>query len=449
MNWLRLMLIAGIALGLAQAQDDAASFTGEFLNGDLGWDSVLERAREEGEVTWFHWGGSDELNVWIDTVVKPDLAELGVELKTSRVPDTRDAVDQVIADHSAGRGPGEGTVDAIWINGENFFTLASQDLLLGSFANTLPNAQNFYFDAEDPRSAINLADNGYPTDYREVPWAQFQYTCLVDTARLAAEDAPADFAELETYLQANPGRFTYVRPPNYIGNVFVQSVLYAFAEGGPELFQRDISEVDIEELTAALTPGFEYLRRIEPFLLGGGGAEGERGAPIYPETEDANETFFNNGEVDMQCQFGVFSADVGIANGTYADTVQNTLFPASGMITNKSFITIPVNAPNPAAALVLAAYLSSAANQVDKLAALGYAPGVDVPLLSEEDQSAMTEAAPDLRGVTFEDLSAAQVPEANASLVDVLETVWIDYIERQSQEPLEELVARAVEARQE
>ena len=445
------LLILTLFLGFVTAQEtmSADDFREAFLAGELGWDEVLERARAEGEVSWFHWGGSDELNLWIDTVVEPELAELGITLNTSRVPDTRDAVDQVLADAAVGRGLGEGTVDAIWINGENFFTLASQDLLFGSFADKLPNAQYFYFDENDPRSAINLADNGYPTDLQEVPWAQFQYTCVVDTARLNVEDAPQDFAELETYLQANPGRFTYVRPPDYIGNAFVQSVLYAFNPDGSgfEPFQQDLSEVDAEAFARVVTPGFEYLKRLEPFLLGGSGQAGERGAPIYPETEAANETFLNNGEVDMQCQFGIFSASVGIDNGSYAPSVQNIIFPTSGMITNKSFITIPTNAPNPAAALVLANLLSSPKNQVSKLAALGYAPGVDVALLSEAEQEAVTEAAPDLRGVTFEELSEVEVPEANASLVNVLETVWLEYIERQSTEPLDEIVARAVEER--
>ena len=444
------LLTLTLFLGFATAQDtmSADDFRDAFLAGELSWDEVVERAQTEGEVAWFHWGGSDELNLWIDTVLKPELADLGITLNTSRIPDTRDAVDQVLADAAVGRGLSEGTVDAIWINGENFFTLASQELLFGPFADKLPNSQYFYFDPEDPRSAINLADNGYPTDLQEVPWAQFQYTCVVDTARLSAKDAPQDFMELRDYLQANPGRFTYVRPPDYIGNAFVQSVLYAFNPDGSgfEPFQQDLSEVDPGAFARVVTPGFEYLRRLEPFLLGGSGQAGERGNPIYPETEAANETFLNNGEVDMQCQFGTFSAAIGIDNGSYAPSVQNIIFPTNGMITNKSFISIPSNAPHPAAALVLANLLSSPENQIDKLAALGYAPGVDVALLSEAAQQAVTGAAPDLRGVTFDELAEVEVPEANASLVDVLETVWLEYIERQSTEPLEDIVARAIAA---
>ncbi|MEM7736967.1 MAG: ABC transporter substrate-binding protein [Deinococcota bacterium] len=440
---------------LSVAQESVQDFRDAFLAGELSWEDVLELAQTEGDVAWFHWGGSEELNLWIESVVKPDLAELGITLTTSRVPDTRDAVDLVIADAAVGRGLGEGTVDAVWINGENFFTLASQDLLFGPFADKLPNSQNFLWDETDPQAAINLFDNGYPTGLQEIPWASFQYVCMIDTARLAPEDAPSTFAELETWLQDNPGRFAYVRPPNYIGNVFVQAVLYAFNPDGTGFapFQQDVSEVDAAELTRVIEPGLAYLQDIAPFLLGGSGQEDSSGANrpgavIYPETEAANRTFFVNGEVDMFCQFGAFSAAIGIDNGTFPETVENIIFPTSGMIANKSFIAIPDNAPNPATALVLADYLSSVENQASKLQFLGYAPGIDAPLLSEDAQMQLAEAAPELLGVTFAELAEVRVPEANASLVEVLETVWIEVIVQGSERPLLDIVEDALAARQ-
>ena len=172
---LSLLLALGLLFGLAQAQPqgdpDAEAFRTAFLAGELSWDDVMARAAEEGEVNWFHWGGSDELNTWIDQVVVPDMAALGVELKTSRIPNTRDAVDLVLADAAAGRGVGEGSVDAIWINGENFLTLSRQELNFGPVADKLPNSQYFFLDPMDPRSGANLFDFGFPNNLEEVPWS--------------------------------------------------------------------------------------------------------------------------------------------------------------------------------------------------------------------------------------------------------------------------------------
>ncbi len=431
----------------AQAPSDPEAFRQAFLEGSVPWAEVVSQAQIEGEVVWSYWGGSEELNFWADTAVTPELAELGVNLTSLRVPDTRDAVELVIGDAAAGRGLGAGTVDLIWINGENFFTLDQQSLLFGPFTAELPNADSFYLDSSDPRARINLNDNGYPTQLQEVPWAKFQYTCMIDTARLPRADAPRTFEELEAFLTENPGRFAYVRPPNYIGDTFVQSVLYAFnpdatdKDTGADPFLRDADTFTPAEFARLTKPGFEYLKRLGSLLLGGA-----QGGPIYPETQAANEAFLVNGEVDMLCQMGAFTAAVGVESGTYPETVENVIFPESGMLANKSYLAIPATAPHPAAALVLANLLSSPESHTDKLTALGYFPGVDLPLLTPAQQAAVEGAAPDLRGVTFDELAQFEVPDTNASLVEIIEAVWLEYIAQDSQRPFEEIVASAFEA---
>ena len=247
--WLFTLLMAiGLLFSTAQAQPegdaDAESFRQAFLAGELSWDDVLARAAAEGEVNWFHWGGSDELNVWIDTVAVPEMAALGVDLQTSRIPNTRDAVDLVLADAAAGRGIGQGAVDAIWINGENFLTLKRQGLNFGSFAGMLPNSQYFFLDASDPRSGANLTDFGLANNMEEVPWSGGQYLCYIDTARLSREDAPTNYAELEAWVRSDPGRFTYIRPPHFNGNTFVQEVHYGLnPEGSPAPFAMTADEL--------------------------------------------------------------------------------------------------------------------------------------------------------------------------------------------------------------
>lgn len=435
-------LVALASFALAQPEGDPAAeaFREAFLAGELSWDDVLERAREEGTVNWYHWGGSDELNTWIDIVVAPALAERGVRLKTSRLTNTRDAVDLVITEAASGAGVGEGSVDAIWINGENFRTLAEADLWFGPVADKLPNSEYFFLDPDDPNSAVNRFDFGYPTDLQEVPWSGAQYICYVDTNRLAAEDAPSTFEELEAFVRENPGRFTYVRPPNFIGNTFVQEVLYAHNPDGAEPFQRDRSSFTAQEFADLTREGYEYLRRIEPFLLGGSGEEGRPGNVIYPENDTANNQLLVNGEVDMVCQFGIYNAATSVRTGEFPESVENVIFPEGNMIKNKNFIGIPLNAPNPAAAMVLANVLSSPENQLSKLETIGYALGVDVPLLPEGTEERIAEIAPPLMGVTYEQLAANEAPDTNSSLVDVIEGTWLAYIEQSSDASLDEIV---------
>lgn len=434
---LALLPLAGL-LATASAQPsgdpDAEAFRTAFLAGDLDWDDVLARAAEEGSVVWAHWGGSENLNTWIDQVVAPAMAEFGVTLETSRLTNTRDAVDLILAEVAADKGVGEGSIDAIWINGENFFTLSSQGLNFGSFADLVPNANNFVFDASNPASGPNLFDFGYPTNKEEIPWSGDQYVCAIDTARLPRSEAPSNFAELETWLRANPGRFTYVRPPQFNGNTFVQTVLYAHNPDGTgyEPFQLSADALGAEEFVRLATPGYEYLQRIEPFLLGGGGADGQRGSPIYPEDQNGLAALFVNGEIDMMCRFGMYNTAIQVENGAFPETAENIIFPTDGMLKNKNFIGVPLNAPNPAAAMVLANVLASVDNQISKLGVIGYPLGIDAALLSADVQAEIDAVAPSLMGITYDELGAVTVPDTNASLVDIIEGTWIQFIERRT-----------------
>lgn len=436
------LALSGLAMGSAQAGElDVGSFKDQYLGGTLSWEEVEARAKEEGTVNWFHWGGSESLNGWIERAVVPKMKAKGITLKTTRIGGTREAVDLVLTEKQAGRKLGEGSVDMIWLNGDNFYTLAVQDALFGSFADKVPNAQNFEFSVGDPRAQLNLSDFGTPTKAREMPWSGEQYVCYFDTARLPRAKAPADFADLEQWLTKTPGRFTYVKPPHYIGNTFVQTVLYAFNPTGKGFsdFQNPRSSFTPAEFAKLTKPGFEYLKRIEPLLLGGEN-------PIYPQNQGANQALFNNGEVDMGCEFGLYIVDAKKKTGAFSETTETLAFPKNGMIKNKNFLAIPANAPHPAAALVLANVMSTVELQISKLKDIGYPLGIDTWKLSEQNRMAAMKAAPSHHGVSAEVLSNAAVADTNASLVKVIERIWAEYIERKSKSSFEDIVAKAMKA---
>lgn len=434
------------SVALQSGNPDALAFREAFLAGELSWDDVLERAREEGEVNWFYWGGGEALNTWVDTSVVPGMAQLGITMRSRRITNTRDAVDLALAEASVGRGLGQdASVDAIWMNGENFFTMAQQNLLFGSFADKLPNSKFYFLDPSDPRSGSNLFDFGFPTEGREMPWSASQYICRIDTARLSRADAPSNFEELEAWLTGNPGRFTYIAPPQFHGNTFVQTVLYAHNPDGTKAtpFLLDAQELGAEEFARVAKPGFEYLKRIEPLVLGGAS-----GNPIYTEDANTNAALLANGEVDMYCSFGTFAVDNGINDGTLPPTTEAIIFPDGLMIKNKNFIGIPGNAPNPAAALVLANFLSSPESHISKLGPpVGFEMGIDAALLSTEDQEKAAAIAPPLHGVTAAELSDNAVADTNASQVDIIEAVWIAFIQQADEErSFEEIVDDAFAA---
>lgn len=437
---LSLSVIGSLMTGVAFAQD-ADAFRDGFIAGDISWEEVQARAMEEGEVNLYYWGGSDQINIWMDRFAVPALAEEGVTLNPVRITGTKDAVDLVLAELGSGRGLGEGSVDAIWVNGENFATLMRQGAVMGAFADKLPNSVNFEWNPEDPRSLLNLRDFGVETNASEIPWSGQQYVCAVNTDRVASDDVPSTFAEMRAYLEANPGKFTYVKPPHFIGNTFVQAAVYAHNPDGTgaEPLQSSLDELGAEELARLIAPGMEYLREIEPLLLGG-----DSGNARYPEDPNALNGLFLNGEIDFSCQFGLYGVATGLRDGTYPEGAEQFIFPEGNMIKNKNYLVIPANAPNPAAAMVMANYMASVDSQATKLEIAGMPPGVDPWRLSDEDAARLDAASPGLVGVTQAELDANTAPDTNATLVDVIEATWLEYIERDSEESISSIVATAV-----
>ena len=419
------------------ADAEAEAFRDGFLAGSVAWSDVEARAREEGTVRLHYWGGSDVLNVWMDREVAPAMEARGITLEPVRITATKDTIDLVLAEKGAGRGLGEGSVDLVWVNGENFATLKDQGALFGGFAPLTPNAANIAFDPADARSGPNLRDFGVETGGAEMPWSGEQYVCAYNADRVDGADVPSTHEALAAWAEANPGKFTYVKPPHYIGNTFVQAAIYAMNPDGTgaEPFQSSLDDLGAKELARLIAPGIDYLRGIEPHLWSGG---------RYPEDNGALDGLFLNGEIDIACKFGLYAAAVDVATGTWPAGATQFVFPEGAMIKNKNYLAIPANAPNPAAAIVLADWMASVEAQVGKLRATGFPPGIDPFLLSEADAGALDEASPGFVGITQAELDANAAPDTNATLVDVIEAVWLDVIERDSEQTVEAIVERVV-----
>ena len=123
------------------------------------WDEVVAAA-DGTTVNWYMWGGSDSINSFVDeTYGIPLMEEYNVTFNRVPLADTVDAVNQVLSEAEAGIEGDGGTIDVIWINGENFFTLKQAELLYGPWAQNIPNS--VYVNWDNP--ALNQ-DFGRPVD---------------------------------------------------------------------------------------------------------------------------------------------------------------------------------------------------------------------------------------------------------------------------------------------
>ncbi|GIS11306.1 MAG: hypothetical protein CM15mP115_04570 [Alphaproteobacteria bacterium] len=180
------------------------SFTAQAQVADF--NATVEAAR--GQTVYFNaWGGDDKINDYIEWAGDELKSRHGITVVHVKLADTAAAVSRILAEKTAGRDSG-GSVDLLWVNGENFAAMKRNGLLQAeAWAESLPSWR--YTDAA-ALPAIRL-DFAEPTDGRESPWGRAQLVFVHDSARLATPPKNAD--ALAEFIRANPGRFTYPQPP--------------------------------------------------------------------------------------------------------------------------------------------------------------------------------------------------------------------------------------------
>lgn len=375
----------------------------------MSWEQIVESARGS-EVSFYMWGGSAEINSWIDGVVAKGLeAEYGIELK--RVPmDAVVFVNKLLAEKQAGRD--RGVIDLLWINGENFKNAKEGGLLWGPYTHMLPNFTAYI----DPISVA--ADFGYPTDGYEAPYGKAWFVFEYDSAVIPTP--PANFDELTDWILAHPGRFTYPEPPDFFGSAFLRLAFY-HVNGGPDRFMGNFDE---ELASESVRPLISWLKKIEPYLWQGGRS--------YPRDSAALDALFERGEIDFSMNYNVAHASNKIAAGQYPRTVR-TFTPENLALFNHHFTAIPFNAPNKAAALVLSNYLLSPAIQLSKAnpANWGDVTVLDPDRLSTEDAALFDNMDTGIATLPLDVLIRNSVPEISPDYVEYIELAWDEFILKQ------------------
>lgn len=368
------------------------------------WDEIIAAAKGT-TVNWAMWSGSDKTNAFADQWVANQLkSQYSVALNRVPLNDTVEAVNKIVGEVQAGQTSGGG-IDLIWINGENFRTLKQGNLLFGSFRDKLPSNQ--YYDANN--AAVN-SDFGLPIEGYSAPYTGSYYVMAADRARV--QQTPATFAELLAWAKANPGRFAYVAPPQFDGSRFLLSALYGVTGGYQQYTGAEFNAALWNENSPQVSA---YLQELEPFLW--------RNGEAYPPTQSRLHELFANGEIWMMPVF-ISKVAEGLTSGQFPKTTQAFTMPGISL-NDPSFTAIPINAANPAGAMILANLLASpeAQLQMFKPDIWGEPPLLNTQRVSPELQAefAKVEAG---YGIALKELIANTVPVVNAEYTTRLEQMW-------------------------
>jgi putative thiamine transport system substrate-binding protein len=328
--------------GPAAAQDAGAD------GGVMAYETALERA--QGQTVYFNaWGGDPQVNRYIDWVADRVDERFDVTLRHVKLSDTAEAVSRVLAEKAAGR-DADGSIDLIWINGENFAEMKRNDLLYGPFAERLPNWD--LVDVEDKPTV--RVDFTIPTDGYEAPWGMAKFNFIYDSARIDPADTPADIQALAAWAEAHPGRLTYPAPPDFLGSTFLKQALIELTPDPDRLQEPVGSDRAFETATAPL---WAFLDELHPHLW--------RGGDQFPKSGPAQVQLLNDGEVDIALSFYPSQASSLIADGRLPESARTFVFD-DGTIGNTHFVAIPYNAAHAAGAMVVANFLMSPQAQAHK-----------------------------------------------------------------------------------
>jgi putative thiamine transport system substrate-binding protein len=387
-----LALLTAMAVGLgapAWAQTTAA------------WAAVEARAR--GQTVYFNaWGGSEAINRYIQWVAGEVQQRHGVRLEHVKISDAADMVKRVRAEKAAGKS--RGSVDLVWINGENFLTMKREGLLFGPFAEGLPG----YALVDVQGKPTTRLDFSEPVDGLEAPWGMAQLTFMADSRR--TPEPPRGLDAMLTFAKANPGRLSYPRPPNFHGTTFLKQLLLDLNTERSALY-RPVTPTAFAQATAPL---WRTLDALHPQLW--------RSGRQFPQNAEAMRQMLADGDLLLALTFNPNDAANEIAAKRLPASIVSYQFE-SGTIGNTHFVAIPVNASASDAAQVVANFLLSPEAQARKadIAVWGDPTVLALERLSPTDLARF--AAKPLPGQVSR--SATALPEPHGSWVEPLEREWL------------------------
>ena len=387
--------------------DEVASEEKEISS--LEWSEVLEKAK--GQVVDIHmWGGSEYVNSYMDDYVAKELKDK-YDITLNRVPvtDIRDVINKLLVEKEEDKT--DGTVDLLWLNGENFKLAKENDILYGELTSLIPNYIKYVnLNAED----LNY-DFGYKTEGYEIPFGKAQFVMVYNSEKIA--NPPKSMEDLKTWIKENPGRFTYPSPPDFTGSACVRNVMYE-TSGGYEKYLDDMSNEEFNENTAPL---WAYLNDIEENLW--------RNGETYPASSAILDQLFASGEVDMTMSYNPVHASNMIASGSFPESTRSFVFD-NGSLSNTHYLSMPFNCVDEEASVVVLDFLLSPEAQAMKNNPeyWGDFTVLDFEKLNDDEKLLFEELDLGKATLSTEELASKRLPEISSEYVNKLEKGWLEEV---------------------
>ncbi|RVU86378.1 ABC transporter substrate-binding protein [Leucothrix sargassi] len=363
------------------------------------WKAITEKAKSQ-TVYFNAWGGSANINNYIEWASAEVKDRYDVNVELVKITDAGAVVKRIKTEKDAGRNEG-GSVDLMWVNGENFRALKQDGLLYGPWAESVPN-----WSFVDTKLPVRK-DFSETTDGLEAPWGRAQLTFIAD--KNVVKTPPRSAMELLDFAKENPGRVSYPKPPNFHGTTFLKQVLSELIEDKDALAK----PVDADNFEKASAPLWKYLDELHTVAW--------REGKAFPTSNTEMNQKLADGELKISLTFNPNEAANLIVKEQLPPSAYSFGF-TNGTIGNIHFVAIPFNAKAKEGATVFANFLMSPEAQVRKadINVWGDPSVLDATKLNDEQKAVFNKRAPGSLTETNPTLA-----EPNATWVEALEKEWL------------------------
>lgn len=401
----------GICIGISASTASTNSTTSDQALSP--WQQIEAQGKNQ-DVYFYAWGGDPQINAYLQWAAKQVDDKYDINLVHVKLSDTSEAVSRVLAEKSANNND-QGSVDLVWINGANFATMSENSLLLKQWANKLPN-----FSLTDPNNnpTVNY-DFGVPTDGMEAPWGQASLTFYYDS--LSVNTPPTTLDELSTWTAQNPGRFSYPKPPDFLGMSFLKYALVMLHEQhNAETGQNTKAQLNLpatEQNTAlVLDPLWAFLNDFHPTLWRDGEQFLQTGAQMRRLVDDT--------ELSLAFTFSAPEVPAAVQRFDLPKSIRSYAM-SDGSLSNTHFVAIPYNTSHPQAAQLVANFLMSPEAQAHKQtpAVWGDKTVLVQSTLSPEQQALFDSKQTHPSALPFDSITRT-VSEPHPSWVDAIMQGW-------------------------
>lgn len=362
-----------------------------------------EAKKEEKVVNFYMWGGSQDINRFVDgKVSKEVLKKEGITLNRVPVSDIKEAINKLIIEKNAGRK--NGSIDLIWINGENFRLLKESKVITEDIGKSLKNIEYL-------NSSSQVKDFGEPILGLEIPWGEAQFNFISKTGEIPFKDN----ITLMEYVKLNPGKFTYPAVTDFTGSAFVRNIAIDI------LGYENIEKMTSDELERNLGKVWGYFRELKPYLW--------RAGETYPESESRLDTLFSSGEIDVSMGYTINKVSLKVQNKEFPESSKSFLLER-GTLFNNHYLAIPDNAPNKKSALAVIEYLISPEGQLLKQNPenWGDLTVIDLDKVDEKIRAEFNKIIEDPKVPKMEELKSKRVGELSPEKAKIIDKGWIENI---------------------